>query len=206
MSAPELESGLGSRCLVLASSSPRRSALLTQVGVAFRVVHPQVDEEAICHPDPVETAAMRAVAKLEAAIPLMRPDESALLSADTMVFLDDTVFGKPATRDEAAHMLRALAGRTHTVVTACAMLTGGDTRHRFVDTADVRFLPLDEAEVADYLDHEEWRGVAGGYRVQGVAARFIESIRGSYATVMGLPIHRVYSILRPHIGTQQPSQ
>ncbi|TVR02006.1 MAG: septum formation protein Maf [Spirochaetaceae bacterium] len=204
MSVLKLESGSG--CLVLASSSPRRSALLMQVGIAFRVVHPQVDEEAISHPDPIETAAMRAAAKLEVARPLMRPDESALLSADTMVFLGNTTFGKPANREEAAHMLQSLAGRTHTVVTACAMLTPGDTLHQFIDTADVRFLPLDESEIADYLDHQEWRGVAGGYRVQGVAARFLESIHGSYATVMGLPIHRVYSILRPHIGTQQPSQ
>ena len=192
--------------LVLASSSPRRSALLIQVGVAFRVVHPQVDEEAITHPDPIETAARRAAAKLEAARPLMRPGESALLSADTMVFLGDSVFGKPANRDEAAGMLRSLAGRTHTVVTACALLTAGDTRHQFTDTAEVRFLPLDESQIADYLEHEEWRGVAGGYRVQGVAARFIESIQGSYATVMGLPIHRVYSILTAPIGTKQPSQ
>ena len=195
--------------IVLASSSPRRSALLDQVGVPFRTIHPDVDEESIEHPDPVQSALRRAQAKLDASLRLCDANDRFVLSADTMVFVGDRVYGKPVDATDAGRMLRELAGRTHTVVTACAWAaprcTTADATNngRFYDTSDVKFLPLSPTEIAEYLRNDEWQGVAGGYRIQGHAARFIESIAGSYATVMGLPIHRVYSILRAYFETIQ---
>lgn len=189
--------------IILASSSPRRAALLRQVGIAFEVTDPRVDEAAIAARSPVQTALLRARAKLAAARQAMTEDADAaalVLAADTVVFIGTRRFGKPRSATEAHSIVGALAGGSHTVVTACAWSAGGLT-YELTDTTEVSFLPLSAEQLHAYVATEEWRGVAGGYRIQGHAAAFISAINGSYATVMGLPIHRVYTILRPYNET-----
>lgn len=209
--------------IILASASPRRAELLRQVGIDFDVFTPEVDESQIVCSHPTETAVRRAEAKLQAAIAALElargsagnssaantavgggadgANDQLVLAADTMVFIGTQTFGKPKTPDEARRIVGALAGRTHTVVTACAWVVG-TTRDSLFDTANVTFTPLAENELRRYVESEEWRGVAGGYRIQGLAAAFISRLEGSYATVMGLPIHRVYTILKHNNGTQ----
>ncbi|TVQ37013.1 MAG: septum formation protein Maf [Spirochaetaceae bacterium] len=189
--------------IVLASSSPRRAELLQQVGIAFEVLEPHVNESQIVAGDPVETALLRARAKLSAALEIRGDAEHAarlVLAADTVVFMGTQTFGKPKSPAEARAIVGALAGRTHTVVTACAWSAFGRNL-ALTDTADVTFLPLSEPQLAAYVATEQWRGVAGGYRIQGHAAAFISAINGSYATVMGLPIHRVCTIVRHYNET-----
>ena len=189
--------------IILASSSPRRAALLRQVGIAFEVAEPRVDEAAIVVRSPVQTALLRARAKLAAARQAMTEDDAAaslLLAADTVVFIGSRRFGKPRTATEAHSIVGALAGGTHTVVTACAWSAGG-LSDELTDTTEVSLLPLSAEQLQAYVATEEWRGVAGGYRIQGHAAAFISAISGSYATVMGLPIHRVYTILSQYNET-----
>lgn len=186
--------------IVLASASPRRAELLRQVGIGFEIVVPKVDESQIVDPDPVQTALQRAQAKLAAAVAAGSYGDRLVLAADTVVFIGRETFGKPKTPDQAHSIVGALAGRTHTVVTACAWSAGGASQG-LTDTTEVSFAPLSEGELTAYVETGQWRGVAGGYRIQGHAAAFISAIRGSYATVMGLPIHRVYSIVRQHQET-----
>ncbi len=199
--------------IILASASPRRAELLRQVGIEFDIVTPEVDESQIVCNHPTETAVRRAEAKLQAALAalaLARGSAGAdaggsngklVLAADTMVFIGTQTFGKPKTPEDAHRIVGALSGRTHTVVTACAWAVG-DRRDTLFETADVTFSPLSQNELRRYVESEEWRGVAGGYRIQGLAAAFISRLEGSYATVMGLPIHRVYTIVKHNNGTQ----
>ena len=222
--------------LVLASGSPRRSELLRQVSIPFRVHVPEVDELSIRHASPVRLARELAVAKaLTAAMELAAARESStgedegadrpadpdewILAADTVVAIGLRILEKPADRAEAFAMISRLAGRTHRVITGVALLVPG--RPRGPITAPARFLcvrhritrvtfnRLSAAEIEWYLDRDEWHDVAGAYRVQGAAARYIRRIRGSYSNVVGLPLELVYSILtghnRPVSGRDTPS-
>ena len=121
-----------------------------------------------------------------------------ILAADTVVATLGEILEKPTDLDDAARMLRMLSGRTHQVVTGLAVIgsrddSGGVTT-RYAES-HVTFAELSEDQIIDYLDSNEWQGVAGAYRIQGVAARFITHLSGSYSNVVGLPLHLVSSIL-----------
>ena len=181
--------------ICLASGSPRRRELLDQIGVGYAVHAPEIDESPNPGENPIDLARRLARQKAEA----VRDEvgHRLILAADTVVFLDDHVLGKPVDREDARRMLQTLSGRTHAVVSAIA-LYNRNTDHIDVATGitKVLFALLDEAEIDRYLDNEEWRGVAGGYRIQNRAAALITAIHGEYATVVGLPIRLLYSILR----------
>ena len=178
--------------LILASASPRRLALLAQVGIAPDAVRPaEIDETPLPRERPRDCALRLAVAKALAAG--AGPGEAAL-AADTVVATGRRMLGKPADAAEAAAFLTRLSGRRHRVVTAVAVAAAGGVRSRAVETV-VRFRRLAAAEIEDYLAAGEWRGVAGGYAIQGRAAAFAPWIAGSYSGVVGLPLAETLGLL-----------
>jgi septum formation protein len=179
--------------LVLASASPRRRDLLEAAGFAPIVVPADVDEQPLDHEMPRAHVVRLARAKA-AAIAAIRPD-AAVLGADTVVALGDEILGKPGDRADARRMLERLAGRTHAVYTGVALSVRGELREA-VDVSEVTLMPLDAAELDWYASTGEGLDKAGAYAVQGLASCFVTSIRGSYSTVVGLPVALVYSWLR----------
>ncbi|MFO1210327.1 MAG: Maf family protein [Amaricoccus sp.] len=178
--------------LILASASPRRRALLAQVGLAPDAVHvPEIDETPARGELPRALALRLACAKAQAA---EADPGDVVLAADTVVAVGRRLLGKPADAAEAAAFLRLLSGRRHLVVTAVAVRRGPALRSRVVTTA-VRFRPLDDAAIAGYLASGEWQGKAGGYAIQGRAGGFVPWIGGSYSNVVGLPLAETLTLL-----------
>jgi septum formation protein len=180
--------------LVLASSSPRRAEILTSLGIPFLVDPPDV-EEAVRPGESAERAASRLAAEKAAQVAGRRPTEW-VLAADTLVVLDGSLLGKPADAEEARRMLRSLAGRRHVVVTAVRLTRFGAPGEEIVERSAVRIGPLTEEELGWYVATGEPMDKAGAYAVQGLGARFIESVEGSYTNVMGLPARAVYRLMR----------
>jgi septum formation protein len=174
--------------LVLASASPRRRELLERVGVPIEVRPADVDETPRHDEDPRAYVARIADAKARAA---SAPGDI-VLAADTTVTLDGAILGKAGDPAEAAAMLRRLSGRVHQVITAFA-ITGLATR---TIATDVEMIELDDAAIADYVASGEWRGKAGAYAIQGIAAAFVRAVRGSVTNVIGLPLVEVLAALR----------
>jgi septum formation protein len=169
--------------IVLASASPQRRAILTDLGVRFDVVPTDVEEERAGAP--TEVVIRNALAKAYAAQEQVGP-ERPVLGADTEVFLDRRVFGKPGDEAEARRFLELLSGRTHEVFSGLALVRGGSSETGVCRTA-VTFHPLDGTTIDRYVATGEWRGRAGGYAVQGEGERLIAAIEGDYWNVVGLP-------------------
>lgn len=181
------------RKFILASQSPRRQQLLEFLQIEFDVISSDV-EEIVEEGIPFEQVVMD-LAELKAAHIANRYPESTVLGFDTLVILDDQALGKPKNREEAFHMLQMLSGRTHTVLTGCAVVDQQDV-HKFYDQADVTFNQLTEDEINEYLDTNEPFDKAGAYGIQGYGARYIRNVNGDFYTVMGLPIQKLYKLLR----------
>jgi septum formation protein len=181
--------------LVLASASPRRLALLRQVGIVPDVVDPaDVDEAPGPRERPGELARRLAVAKATAAA--ARYPDGYALGADTVVALGRRVLPKPADAATARDCLARLSGRRHRVYGGlCVIAPSGRRATRLVCTV-VRFKRLAAAEIDAYIAAGEWRGKAGGYAIQGRAAAFVPAINGSYSNVVGLPLYETVALLR----------
>ena len=180
--------------LILASASPRRSALLRQIGVAHRIATPDVAE--LRGPGENLEACIKRLALSKARQVREREHQSKLpvLGADTAVVLGDEMLGKPADRDAALAMLARLAGRSHRVLTAVALVgKHGETLRLARST--VTFRRIDAEEIERYWDSGEPVDKAGGYGIQGLAAVFVEKIEGSYSGVMGLPLFETAALL-----------
>jgi septum formation protein len=166
--------------LVLASRSPQRRAILEQLGIEFQVVEPAGVEE-LAEGQPQEVVVENALRKARAV------DGARVLGVDTDVFLDDRVFGKPATPDDARAMLLLLSGRTHEVWSGIA-LKEGDSERTSVACTKVRFGQISPELLDWYLASGEWEGRAGGYAIQGRGAALVEAIEGDFWNVVGLPV------------------
>lgn len=180
--------------LVLASASARRAALLAQIGLAPDAVMPAAIDET---PRQDETPAAHALrlAEEKARAVAARESGAFVLGADTVVACGRRILGKPATEDEARRCLALLSGRRHRVHGGIAVVTAaGKIASRRVETA-VLFKRLTDDEIADYLATGEWRDKAGGYAIQGRAARFVRGIVGSYSNVVGLPLYETVALL-----------
>ena len=180
--------------LLLASSSPRRAEILGTLGIPFDVAVADVDESLLPGESGREAAVRLARAKAAAAA--ARCPNGWVLAADTLVLIDGAVLGKPRDDAEAAEMLRLLSGREHVVVTAVSLLRSGGAEVATIEESRVRIAPLDEEEIRWYVATGEPRDKAGAYAVQGLGARFVESVDGSFSNVMGLPARGVYRLLR----------
>lgn len=181
--------------LVLASNSPRRRQLLTELGLTYEIRLREVDEEFPRHLHRAEVAEFLAAHKAAAYAADLAPDEI-LLTADTIVCLGNDVLNKPADRAEAQAMLGRLQGRAHDVFTGVCLRTGEGHQVVFSDQTTVHFRPLSSAEIDHYIDTCQPYDKAGSYGAQdwlGLAA--IDRLEGSYFNVMGLPTHRVWAEL-----------
>jgi len=181
--------------LILASASPRRRELLERLGLLLQIEPVDVDETPAQGEKPRAYAQRLAAEKSDAALSKLGQQILPILTADTVVALGDDILGKPANQDEAAAMLRRLAGRRHQVMTAYRAHFGGRMVERVVSTG-VSFRSLDSAELRAYLDCGEWQGKAGAYAIQGIAGAFAIEVRGSFSNVVGLPLAEVIADLR----------
>jgi len=180
--------------LFLASSSPRRAEILTALGIPFTAAPADVDET--IRPGESGRAAASRLAGEKAAMCAARHPGEWVLAADTLVLLDDAVLGKPREDAEAREMLRRLSGRDHRVVTAVVLRKAPGPELEAVEESRVRIALLDEEEIRWYVSTGEPLDKAGAYAVQGLGARFVESVDGSFTNVMGLPARSVYRLLR----------
>ena len=181
--------------IILASQSPRRRALLEQMGLGpFRVAAPRIDEGAVSAHSP--QALVQALSRRKAeAIRRQEGPGCLIIAADTVVCLDGIVLGKPADREEAMDMLSTLSGRCHQVYTGLTVLRG-DEAITSCETTSVRFRPLEPAEIQAYIATGEPMDKAGSYGIQGLGGLFVEGIEGDYYNVVGLPICRLGQMLR----------
>jgi len=186
--------------LVLASASPRRLMLLSQVGITPDALRPaSLDETPRKGEVPRRLATRLARAKAEAARDQIANDRDLagafVLAADTVVAVGRRTVLKPETVDEAVAALQLLSGRAHRVLTALCLVTPEDReRVKLVDTR-VRFKRLSREEIEAYIASREWRGKAGGYAIQGLAGSFVQKIVGSYTSVVGLPLAETVNLL-----------
>ncbi len=182
--------------LFLASQSPRRRELLTQIGVVFEPLDVLVDETPAAGEPALDY--VRRVAREKAGAGLLQVSAVAgalVLGADTEVVLDGVVFGKPRDAADASRMLRLLAGRSHQVISAVAVVSAG-REDEAVAISEVTFAALDEATIGAYVASGEPFGKAGGYAIQGRGATLVAHLSGSYSGVMGLPLFETAALLR----------
>ena len=180
--------------IILASASPRRAEILRTLGIPF-LVDPASIREEVRSGETAEVAAERLAIEKAADVAARHPD-SWTLGADTLVVLDRMILGKPSGDEDAGRMLRLLSGRRHRVVTGVHLRRGEGPGRGLVEESRVRIAPLSEKEVAWYVATGEPQDKAGAYAVQGLGARFIEAVEGSYTNVMGLPARGVYRLMR----------
>lgn len=182
--------------IILASNSPRRRELLSGLGIDYEVkIIPDIDESYPDGLDGTEIPVYISKKKAEAYRTTMQPDEL-IITADTIVWLDGMVLGKPANEDEAYAMLRKLSGKTHQVITGVT-LTTSSSQNSFSVVSDVTFSDLTEEEIDYYVRNYRPMDKAGAYGVQEwIGFIGVTSLRGSYFNVMGLPVQRLYSELK----------
>lgn len=209
--------------LVLASASPRRRELLSQIGLEFTVMPSTKEENAKA----TEAGALVQELSRQKAVDIweqlsggqgQNPDtdqeqiseetqepnlngkrqpELLVIGADTVVCCEGKILGKPHSREAAAEMLTALQGRSHEVYTGVTLYSQSETV-TFFECTQVEFYPMTEVEISEYIDSKEPMDKAGAYGIQGLGARFVKGIRGDYNNVVGLPIGRLYQELKSH--------
>ena len=180
--------------IILASKSPRRRALLEQMGVRdFRIVTPDIDEHMDRDLPPAELVRQISLEKAQTVAAQADPN-TVVIAADTVVALDGVVLGKPADKEEAFRMLSLLSGNRHQVYTGLTVLRGEQVFSQWEETA-VTFRSLTAEEIEAYIATGEPMDKAGAYGIQGYGALFIEGISGDYYNVMGLPVCRLGQIL-----------
>jgi septum formation protein len=186
--------------LILASASPRRSELLAQAGFTFEVHPAHLAEDRLPGEEPVAYVTRLARQKAQVVFELLSREPDAkrgdllVLGADTTVTVDREILGKPVDAADAVRMLRLLSGRSHRVMTGIALVTSQGTEVAAEVTA-VRFLTLSDSEIDAYVATREPMGKAGGYAIQGRAARWIPRVEGCYFNVVGLPLALASALL-----------
>ncbi len=180
--------------LILASASPRRKELLTRMGLEFTVRTASHDES--MDPEKAPQEEVKRVSALKAkAVKALCKEDALIIAADTIVVLGDAVMGKPATEEEAYTMLKSLSGREHRVITGLSVMQA-EKEETVSVTTDIRFRELRDEEIYAYVRSGEPMDKAGAYGIQGLGGLFVESLRGDYYNVMGLPICTLAQILR----------
>lgn len=178
--------------IILASKSPRRQQLLRQLGVTFTVQTADIDETMFPGRKPEAEVARVSAMKARA---VRCAQDDIVISADTIVVVDDTILGKPKDEADAARMLRLLSGRAHTVMTGLSVRRGDEVSTTVVQTS-VWFRPLTDGEIARYIATGDPMDKAGAYGVQGLASVFVERLDGDFFSVMGLPVCTLCTMLR----------
>ncbi len=181
--------------LVLASSSPRRRALLDEAGIAYTQVAPPADEPDMTSPTLTPCQYAEASAYYKARSVADEHPDDVVLAADTVCELNGEILGKAADADAARAMLARLSGTEHHVITGVAVCLPGGQRLIASDVTGVRMRPMAPQEISDYVDSGEWIGKAGAYAIQETADRYVEQVDGSFSNVVGLPVELVRRML-----------
>jgi septum formation protein len=192
--------------IVLASQSPRRIALLKELGLEFEVRPSEVDESAVRGRSPRERAIE--AARLKALDVAAQIRDGLIIAADTVVCRGNRIYGKPISREHAREILRQLGGTMHRVITGLALKRvqsrrrGNPQRHILLDAVETRvyFKPLSDRMIEEYLETGEPFDKAGAYGIQGAGARLVERIEGCYFNVVGLPLPRLVQLLSGYIA------
>jgi septum formation protein len=183
--------------IILASSSPRRSELLRNAAIPFRVKPGHVPESPNPGETPLDYCQRLALDKARAVQPQF-PD-CYILGADTVVIVDEHLLEKPQSNDDAVRMLHMMTDRAHLVTTGvCLIAPGGKVEDVRCETTEVTFTAISDAEIRSYVATGEPIDKAGAYGIQGVASRWVKRVDGCFYNVMGLPISLVYRMLREH--------
>ena len=186
--------------IILASASPRRKELLTQIGVKFEIMISDKETD-IDSSNPVkacEKQAMQKALDIEEKAALKYREDYIIIAADTIVALEDTILGKPKDKEDARLMLERISGKKHKVYTAvCVFNSRLKTHKSFVEETAVEVAELSKEDIDFYLSKDEAYDKAGAYAIQGLFSRYIVGIEGDYYNVMGLPVGRVY---REHLA------
>jgi septum formation protein len=181
--------------LILASTSPRRKEILEKVNIPFKVMQPDVDESVFNGNDPesivIELAKNKAMSVLKNI-----GYNDIVLGVDTIVYVENMILGKPFDKNQARQMMQVLSNKTHLVISGVSLLSRNGFEKTFAVKTQVEFLLIDENEINEYVNSDEPYDKAGGYAIQGLAAKFIKSINGCYYNVMGLPLSAVYSVIK----------
>ncbi len=186
--------GSENRPLILASQSPRRKEILEKLGVTFTVIPAQ--SEAKIDPNLPLCEAIKAVARAKAEEIYAKNPGCAVLGADTVVAIGETVLGKPHDEEEAKRMLCALSGKEHRVVTAVWVVDESGNGRGFASDNRVTFAPLSKADIDEYVATGEPMDKAGAYGIQGLGGRYITRLYGDFYAVMGLPAGELWQFLR----------
>lgn len=186
--------------IILASASPRRKELLTQIGVKFEIMISDKETD-IDSTDPIkacEKQAMQKALDIEEKAALKYKEDYIIIAADTIVALEDTILGKPKDKEDARLMLERISGKKHKVYTAvCVFNSRLKTHKSFVEETAVEVAELSKEDIDFYVSKDEAYDKAGAYAIQGLFSRYIVGIEGDYYNVMGLPVGRVY---REHLA------
>jgi septum formation protein len=183
--------------IILASGSLRRQEFFRLLGLPFSIMPPLIDETVSPGMTPRKTAENFAVKKVKKVVELLKgriPDW--ICGADTVISVDGAIYGKPKDREDAGVMLSRLQGREHEVITAVALKNPAGAIDCRSAVSLVSFARLSGKEIEWYLNTGEWQGVAGSYRIQGLASCFITGIKGAPSTAVGLPMNEFYVMLR----------
>ena len=181
--------------LILASASPRRKELLDQIGVSY-IVHPVDIDETPKDREVAMDYVVRVAAEKSAACVSELTHFLPVLAADTSVVLDGQIMGKPKNREHAMTMLNQLSGKTHRVYSAISLRSQCENKHfQVLSMTEVRFRKISTEEIQSYWDTGEPEGKAGAYAIQGLASVFVESIKGSFSGVVGLPLFETAELL-----------
>ena len=181
--------------IILASTSPRRRELLTLAGLSFEVASPDCKEET--GPLPPEEYVMELAGRKCSAVADKICEDALVIGADTIVYFDGKILGKPVNEEDAFLMLRTLSGQTHEVFTGVMIRdTGAGTVRSFYEKTEVTFYPVSDQEIWDYIATKEPMDKAGAYGIQGRGMFLIEKICGDYNNVVGLPAARLLRVLK----------
>lgn len=185
--------------IVLASASPRRQELLKLLNIPFQVMVSDIEEK---YPDDIELEKIPeylATRKVDAVI-RNTPEGIEypwVLGADTIILHNKKIYGKPENAEQAFNFIKEFQGKTHKVITGLALFNGElHYVSNRTSVTEVTFAKMKDSEIEWYINTDEWYGVAGGYRIQGLASCFIKHIKGTNSSVMGLPIYELYDMLR----------
>lgn len=177
---------------ILASASPRRRELISHIIDDFKVVVSEIEETC---PEEIELFKRPEFLSVKKAEDIaIRYNDDIIISADTAVFLDDKMLGKPKNKEDAFLMLKSLSGRKHKVITGCCIIKG-NKKHSFSVATDVEFYELTEREIEDYIAKNESFDKAGGYGIQGKGCVLVKGIEGDYFNVVGLPVAELHKQL-----------
>ena len=182
--------------LILASSSPRRKELISLISDDVKII-PSDADESYDNTTPSETVPETLAVRKAASVSKLYPNDT-VIGCDTSVIIDGTILGKPLDKHDAARMLSLLSGRTHKVITGCAIFHQGKSIS-FSEETEVEFYPLLTSEIENYVKSGEPMDKAGAYGIQGKASLFVKSIKGDYFNIVGLPISRLNRILNNFI-------